>query len=873
MRRFLALVTGATLVVASVIVLTRLPQQSSAASSPILTAPQGDLKFGSPEAVRANNMRAEDFDREFLQLREKEQQAGGNIAAQALVTPPGITEVFAQPTTSWFGLTAQAQGANGEIYMTWRDDRDFGGAAGVYFSRSTDGGTTWSTATRIDKLAGAGSAGIALNIASGPNGEVIIVWDDVQNFSPDGQMFYRLSTDRGQTWGAITIMDTASRVLAFSDVVVDGNGNMFAVWDDCRNAGAGCPGGSEIFGMSSHDRGKTWTSSGKINDAAVTSFEVFPMAVSGRNGDVNVFFGSTRFGGASDLMTAHSSDAGLTFAADERINQNVVATQPTVGYTACSDLNGNVYVFYGNTIAAATGTVNVRVSNDFGATWPNAQKSLPNNYDGTFGISGNCAFDGAAHRAVVAYTGSATVAGTNDVFVSTTADGGATWATPIRADIGSNVGVGATGQLAADIDKNGRAIVAWTDDRTGTGELYMNYSLDNGANWQTSDLKVSGGPSGGHTVTLTDNIFGQYEGATTNDRLRFNFTYHDTRTGAVGLYYAKAVFAGTKGTIARLSGQTRIETGLEISKSAFPMAGSVTSMVIARSSDYPDGLASATLAAMVGGPVLINPSTKLDAGVAAEIKRLFDSKSDGGQPDVYIAGGTTAISSGVEAAIDALDADIDIKRLGGNNRYETAIKLAEEEDALRGRGPDSVMIVTGENFADALTGSAPASDNGVNANLIPVLLTKRGSLDAGVAAYMASKTSSLVNVYILGGTSALSDAVQTNADAIVATVTRIAGIDRYDTAEEIAKFFYPAGSPIAPISVGIATGERFPDSLTGGRHSGFNHQPLLLVRLGSAPSHTTDYLTANAASLDKGSLYGGTAAVSEAVRLALEALI
>lgn len=94
-------------------------------------------------------------------------------------------------------------------------------------------------------------------------------------------------------------------------------------------------------------------------------------------------------------------------------------------------------------------------------------------------------------------------------------------------------------------------------------------------------------------------------------------------------------------------------------------------------------------------------------------------------------------------------------------------------------------------------------------------------------------------------------------------VSRLAGADRYATAAAVAAEF-PPGLPV----VYVATGQDFPDALTGAALAGWREAPVLLVTSGSVPAATAAALLR----LRPGRIVvlGGTAAVSDAVLAALK---
>ena len=92
-------------------------------------------------------------------------------------------------------------------------------------------------------------------------------------------------------------------------------------------------------------------------------------------------------------------------------------------------------------------------------------------------------------------------------------------------------------------------------------------------------------------------------------------------------------------------------------------------------------------------------------------------KTLGGDDTYYIAGGTAAVSKEVEEQLRALNAG-SVKRLAGEDRYETGVLIAETFYGRTG----SVYIASGEDFPDGLTGGVIAglSGDGKGAPLVLV---------------------------------------------------------------------------------------------------------------------------------------------------------
>jgi len=140
----------------------------------------------------------------------------------------------------------------------------------------------------------------------------------------------------------------------------------------------------------------------------------------------------------------------------------------------------------------------------------------------------------------------------------------------------------------------------------------------------------------------------------------------------------------------------------------------------------------------------------------------------------------------------------------GSDRIATAVAASNKAFPT---GAATVVIATGFNWPDALGGSALAG-----ALDAPVLLTRQDVLPAELSAEIVRLKAT--KVIVLGGTSAVSQSVVNQAAAIAGvSVERIAGGNRYETANKVAaKTIAVLGSAYDGRAF-VATGMNFPDAL------------------------------------------------------------
>ncbi|WP_174919134.1 cell wall-binding repeat-containing protein [Peptacetobacter hominis] len=108
----------------------------------------------------------------------------------------------------------------------------------------------------------------------------------------------------------------------------------------------------------------------------------------------------------------------------------------------------------------------------------------------------------------------------------------------------------------------------------------------------------------------------------------------------------------------------------------------------------------------------------------------------------------------------------------GANRYETAAKIADR----MGSYSTAILVNSDKSLADGLSASSLAGKENA-----PILLVKKDSIPKETL----SRLGSVDKVYIIGGTSAISEKVESQLAG--KTIERIEGKDRVDTSKKVAQ--------------------------------------------------------------------------------------
>ncbi|WP_059350064.1 alpha amylase N-terminal ig-like domain-containing protein [Bacillus coahuilensis] len=280
--------------------------------------------------------------------------------------------------------------------------------------------------------------------------------------------------------------------------------------------------------------------------------------------------------------------------------------------------------------------------------------------------------------------------------------------------------------------------------------------------------------------------------------------------------------------IERLSGDDRYETAVEVSKKGFESSETV---ILARGDHFADALAGTPLAAKYDAPILLTDSKKLTPATKAEIERL-------GAKKVVILGGNIAVSTYIRYTLEGMD--LEVTRVNGENRYETAAFIS----ALVDPSPEKAIVVNGWNFPDAISIAPYAAEN-----MYPILLTDPNQLPEETMAALKGVKQTVV----IGGEKVVSKDVMKK----LPSPKRVSGDDRYSTAAKVATTLNPSDT------IFIATGTNFADALTCSVLAAHEDATILLVKKDSIPSATT-----SAIQTLKGkdfTILGGKSAVSQKV--------
>lgn len=187
-------------------------------------------------------------------------------------------------------------------------------------------------------------------------------------------------------------------------------------------------------------------------------------------------------------------------------------------------------------------------------------------------------------------------------------------------------------------------------------------------------------------------------------------------------------------------------------------------------------------------------------------------------------------------------------RYNGVNRYETAAKVSQDgwqEDT------DYAVIVNGENFPDAMSAAPLAKKYEA-----PILLTDKDLLSPYTSVEL--NRLNVKNIFIIGGKGVVSQSIEDALKARGMKVTRLGGVDRYETGILVAQ---KLGKPS---QIAVVNGADFHDGMSIASIAALKGMPIILTGGNTIPDSVKKYLKANS-KIEQAYVIGGKAQISDSV--------
>ena len=226
----------------------------------------------------------------------------------------------------------------------------------IYHKRSTNGGGAWSAAKRLTWTTG---QALLPALAVDSSGVLHMVWQD--DVSGNSEIYYKQSNDEGETWTVSKRLTWNSGASSSPALAVDSSDNLHLVWSD------GSSGSVEICYRKSADGGTTWTATKRIT--WMSSIELRPKIAVDASDNPHVVW-ENPLPGNGDIYYKMSADGGTTWGANQRLTWTAgTAHEPSIGIA----LSGKIWVVWKDT-APGNSELFYRNSTDGGANWSLGQR-------------------------------------------------------------------------------------------------------------------------------------------------------------------------------------------------------------------------------------------------------------------------------------------------------------------------------------------------------------------------------------------------------------------------------------------------------------------------------------------------------------------
>jgi hypothetical protein len=178
----------------------------------------------------------------------------------------------------------------------------------VYYKKSTDNGVTWIGTKRLTWNSGWSSD---LSIAADSSDNIHVAWGN--NISGSFEIYYKKSTDGGSTWKKTQRLTWAPLATSSPEIAVDSSANIHLVYYSTRLS----PMQSEIYYRKSTNEGQTWTGIKRLTWSSGHSFQ--PKIAIDASDNMHVVLRDDT-SGDMQIYYKRSTNGGITWGAQKRLS-------------------------------------------------------------------------------------------------------------------------------------------------------------------------------------------------------------------------------------------------------------------------------------------------------------------------------------------------------------------------------------------------------------------------------------------------------------------------------------------------------------------------------------------------------------------------
>src|SRR6266851_1277566 len=245
--------------------------------------------------------------------------------------------------------------SSGNINVVWMDNVVGSTSGDILFSRSADGGATFSS---LKKLSTNSVQSFFPLIAVDSNGSINVIWHSFVGSLGNVDVFFSRSNDGGATFSAPTDISSNLSFSSAQQIALDSSGNINVVWASSL----------DIFLSRSTDGGVTFSLPKNVsnNSQVFGAFAAVPQIAVDSSGNINVVWRGLGIGPV-DTFFSRSTDGGVTFSTRKRVS-NSTGVGATGSTRIAVDSSGNINLLWEEQVAPVVKILFSR-SSDGGATF------------------------------------------------------------------------------------------------------------------------------------------------------------------------------------------------------------------------------------------------------------------------------------------------------------------------------------------------------------------------------------------------------------------------------------------------------------------------------------------------------------------------
>ena len=357
-----------------------------------------------------------------------------------------LTANSASQYTNWRGGAVASVGPY--VYCVWEDFRHGSANAEIYFKRSTNWGSTWSSDIRLTS-----ASGHSRHPSIAAHGSyVYIVWEDYR--AGNWEIYMRRSENYGASWSSSSAYYqrlTYNTALSGYPRVAVYDRKVYVVWHDYR------AGNWEIYFKKSTDNAYHWGPDTRLTSN--TKVSNYPSVAAYRN-FVYVVWHDNR-PGQYDIYFKRSTNNGASWGADTRLTTNTASQ----GYPDVAAWGYDVHVAWTDyRYGSANTEIYYRRSHNHGASWYSEQRLS------AYSKGSNHPSLAVRGRTVCLVWWDYRYYGVAEVLFKNSLDRGRTWTYWLKLSAYPSHSAYPSVSMAGD-----NVYVVWTDWRHGNTEIYFKY--------------------------------------------------------------------------------------------------------------------------------------------------------------------------------------------------------------------------------------------------------------------------------------------------------------------------------------------------------------------------------------------------------------